>query len=85
MTRFLLGKMLMFAKLFLMSFIYELVETFHFPSNTVKQIYQKYLIIKVFIYHVLTDTDCVFLKFILVYEYIHMKGEMNSYRFEISN
>lgn len=31
-TRFLPGKMLMFAKLSLMSFIYEVLETFCFPE-----------------------------------------------------
>ena len=31
-TRFFAGKMLMFAKLSLMSFIYHLVETFYFPN-----------------------------------------------------
>ena len=34
-TRFLSGKLLMFAKLSLISFIYELVETFYFPNETV--------------------------------------------------
>ena len=56
-TRFLSGKMLMFATLSLMSFINKLIETFYFPDETVKKIYQKYLIEKVYIYHVLTDTD----------------------------
>ena len=32
-TRFLSGKMLMFAKLSLMSFIYEVLETFCFPDK----------------------------------------------------
>ena len=36
-TKFLSGKMLIFAKLSLMSFIYELVETFYFPNETVKK------------------------------------------------
>ena len=36
-TKFLSRKMLMFAKLSLMNFIYELVETFYFPSETVKK------------------------------------------------
>ena len=63
-TRFLSGKMLMFAKLALMSFIYELVETFYYPNETVQKIYDKYLIEKVYIYHVLADTDSTCLKFI---------------------
>ena len=40
-TRFLSGKMLMFGKLSLMCFVYELVETFYFPHEIVKKIYQK--------------------------------------------
>ena len=46
----------MFAKLSLMSFINELIETFYFPNETVKKTYGNYLIEKVYIYHVLTDT-----------------------------
>ena len=38
-ARFFSGKMLMSAKLSLMSFIYELVETFYFPSEKTKKIY----------------------------------------------
>ena len=63
-TRFLSEKMLMFAKLSLMSFIYELIETFYFSDEVVKKIYEKYLIEKVYIYHVLTDTNSTCLKFI---------------------
>ena len=37
-TRFLSGKMLMFAKLSLMSFIYEIIETFCFPEKKFQQI-----------------------------------------------
>ena len=44
----------MFAKLTLMSFIYDLVETFFF-NDTVKKIYKTYDIEKNYIYHVLTD------------------------------
>ena len=66
-ARFLSGKMLMFAKLSLMSFIYEFVETVYFPDDIiVKKIYEKYLIEKVYIYHVLTDTNSSCLKFIFV-------------------
>ena len=55
--------MLMFAKLSLMSFIYEMLETFCFPDKNVKAIFKKYGVEKVYIYHVLTDTDCTSLKF----------------------
>ena len=65
-TRFLSGKMLMFAKLSLRSFIYEMLETFSFPDKKVQEIFQKYGIEKVHIYHVLTDTDSTCLKFLFV-------------------
>ena len=38
-TRFFSGKIRMFAKLSLMSFIYEMLETFHFPNGKTKIIY----------------------------------------------
>ena len=61
-TRFLSGKMPMFSKLFLMSFIYDLVETFYFLNDTIQKIYKKYNIEKIYIYHVLTDTNSTYLK-----------------------
>ena len=65
-TPFLSGKMLMFAKLSLMSFIYQLAKIFYFSDETVKKICEKYLVEKVYIYHVLTDTNSTCLKFIFV-------------------
>ena len=55
-TRFLSGKVLMFAKLSLMSFICDILETFCFSDKKVKKIYEKYQIENVYIYHILTDT-----------------------------
>ena len=56
----------MFAKLSLKSFINELVKTFCFPDEVVKKTYQKYLIKKDYIYHVLTDINSTCLKSIFV-------------------
>ena len=36
-TRFMSGKLLLFAKLSLKSFIYTLIETVHFPNDTIKK------------------------------------------------
>ena len=47
----------MLAKLSLMSFIYEMLEIFYFPDKKVQKFFDKYLIEKVYIYHVLADTD----------------------------
>ena len=49
-----------------MSFIYEVAEAFSFPNEKVKTIYDKYLIEKVYIYHVLTDTDSTCLQFMFI-------------------
>ena len=56
----------MFAKVSLMSFIYEMLETFSFPHKKMWEIFKKYQIEKVYIYHVLTDTDSTCLKFMFV-------------------
>ena len=40
------GKLLMFAKFSLKSFIYDIAETFLFPTEVVAEIYKKYLIEK---------------------------------------
>ena len=60
------GKLLMFAKLSLKSFIYPLAETFCFPSQFVLEIYNKYKIEKIEMYHVLTDTDSTAVQFIVI-------------------
>lgn len=64
--RFSSGKKLMFAKLSLMIFIYDLVEKFYLSHENVRKIYQKYLIKKVYVYHILTDTDSTCVKFLFV-------------------
>ena len=65
-TRFMSGKLLMFAKLSLKSFIYLLAETLHFPDEIVFKIYNKYQIEKIICYHILTDTDSTSLQFIIL-------------------
>ena len=66
--RFMSGKLLMFAKLSLKSFIYSLVELLYFPQENpaVAKIYEKYKIEIIFCYHVLTDTDSTSIQFIIV-------------------
>ena len=59
-------KLLIFAKLSLVSFIYEVIETFYFPDENVREIFKKYGIEWVDIFHMLTDTDCTSLKFMFI-------------------
>ena len=65
-ARFFSGKMLMFAKLSLKSFIYELIETMYFPNKETNKIFEKYAIEYVYPYHVLTDTDSTSIQFLFV-------------------
>ena len=60
-------KMPMFAKLSLMSFTYEMFETFYFPNDKTKIIYNSYSVEKILPYHILTDSDSTFLCFIIIY------------------
>ena len=67
-TRFMSGKLLMFAKLSLKSFIYSLVELLYFTQENpvVAEIYEKYKTERIFCYHVLTDTESTSIQFIIV-------------------
>ena len=67
-SRFMSGKLLMFAKLSLKSFICMLTEILYFPNNIVKEIYKKYQIEKIICYHVLTDTDSTSLQFVIIFD-----------------
>ena len=60
------GKLLLFTKLSLQSFIYKLTEILFFPNATVKEIYKKYKIERIIVYHILTDTDSTSLQFIIL-------------------
>ena len=67
-TRFMSGKLLMFAKLSLKAFIYSLIELLSFPEENelVQKIYDKHQIERIFFHHILTVTDSTFLQFIVV-------------------
>ena len=66
-TQFMSGKLLIFAKLFLKSFIYDLIETFCFTQKEFVELYKKYLTEQVEISHVLTNTDSTTIKFIFIH------------------
>ena len=65
-TRFIKGKMLMFAKLSLKSFVYDMIDVFCYPNENIKEIYRKYQIEKCFQYQNLTDTDSTLLFFLFI-------------------
>ena len=56
-SRFINGKMLMFTKISLKCFVYDMIDVLCFPTEEVKMIYDKYNIIKCYINLNLSDTD----------------------------
>ena len=65
-TRFIKGKMLMFSKMSIKSFVYDLIDIFCYPDEEVKEIYAKHDIIKGFIYLILTDTGSCSIQFLFL-------------------
>ena len=65
-SRFIKGKMLMFAKLSLKSFVYDMIDVFCFPNEEIQRIYDYYQIEKCFLYQNLTDTDSTSLLFTFI-------------------
>ena len=65
-SRFIKGKMLMFAKLSIKSFVYDMIDVFCFPNEKIQEIYSRYQIEKCFLYQNLTDTDSSSLFFVFI-------------------
>ena len=57
--------MLMFSKLSIKAFVYDIIDVFMFPNETTKNIYQKYGVEKCFVEQNLTDTDSTSIFFFL--------------------
>ena len=58
--------MLMFAKLSIKSFVYDMIDVFCFPNEDIQSIYDNYQIEKCFLYQNLTDTDSTSLLFLFI-------------------
>ena len=67
-TRFFNGKMLMFSKTSIHSFVYDLIDVFIFPDDVVKEIYEKNEIQKCFLFQNLTDTNNTSLFFSFIWK-----------------
>ena len=68
-TRFISGKMLMFAKVSIKSFVCDIIDVFMFPDETTKSIYEKYNVEKCYVYQCLTDTDSTSINFIFICDF----------------
>ena len=60
------GKLLMFAKVSLASFIHDVINVFCFTDEKVRDFFKKKNVIKCFVHLFLTDADSVSLQFIFV-------------------
>ena len=49
-TRFLNGKMLVFSKVSIKSFVYDLIDVFMFPNHEIQEIYRQYQVNKCYLY-----------------------------------
>ena len=58
--------MLMLSKVFIKSFVYNLIDVFMFPNQDVQKIYQNYKINKCYLRQNVTDTDSTSLFFIFI-------------------
>ena len=65
-SRFIKGKILMFAKLSIKLFVYDIMDVFCFPNADIQSIYNYYQIEKCFLYQNLTDTDSRSLLFLFI-------------------
>ena len=65
-TRFIKGKMLMFAKSSIQSFNYDMIDVFMFPHNEIQKIYNRYGILRCLLYQNLTDMGSTSLLFLLI-------------------
>ena len=65
-TRFLNGKMLMFSKISVKSFVYDLIDVFMFPNYETQKIYDKYKISRCYFDQNLTDTDSTSMFFVFI-------------------
>ena len=65
-TRFLNGKMLMFSKVSVKSFVYDLIDAFMFPNCQIQKIYDKHKINQCYLDQNLTDTDSTSMFFVFI-------------------
>ena len=65
-TRFLNGKMLMFSKVSIKSFVYDLIDIFMFPNAEIWEIYKKNKVNCCYLDQNLTDTDSASMIFVFI-------------------
>ena len=79
-TCFMKGKMLMFVKSSIISFVYDMINVFCFPEDNpkVQVIYDKHKIEKCLLYQNVTDTDSASLFFVFICNLNYQLNEKDS-------
>ena len=65
-TWFLNGKMLMFSKVSIKSFVFDLIDVFMFSNQEIQEIYRQYQVNKWYLYQNLTDKDSASMFFVFI-------------------
>ena len=65
-TRFLNGKILMFTKVSIKSFVYYLIDVFLFANQEIQEIYGQYQVNKCYLYQNVTDAGSISMFFIFI-------------------
>ena len=58
--------MLMFSKVSIKSFVYDLIDVFMFPNEEIKKIYAEFKVDRCYLYQNLTDTDSTSIFFVFI-------------------
>ena len=80
-TRFLNGKMLLFSKVSIKSFVYDLIDVFMFPNPEIQEIYKNYKVNCCYLYQNLTDTDSTSMFFVFICDLNSCIREDKAYNF----
>ena len=65
--RYLNGKMLVFSKVSIKSFVYDLIDVFMFQNEEIEKIYAEFNIERCYLYQNLTDTDSTSIFFLFLF------------------
>ena len=79
-TRFLRGKMLMFSKVSIKSFVYDLIDVFMFPNQEIREIFQKYQVEKCYLSKLNWHRQQIYVFcFYLWFKLFHQRGKSSKY------
>ena len=83
-TRHLNEKKLMFSKVSIKSFVYDLIDVFMFPNEEIKKIYAEFKVDRCYLYQYLTDTEstAIFFCFYLWFQMLYWRKEIKRYYFQ---